>query len=59
MKRCSYCSHVIVGDAKELPSESASGARPTAYWHPKAIDCVVAQKLATDRSPLQQRLRSL
>lgn len=60
MKRCSYCHHLIVGDFVEIAPESASGARPTAYWHKDAADCVVADEKATGvSSPLRRLLSSL
>lgn len=60
MKRCAYCGYLIVGEAKENPSESASGARPATYWHKDAADCVVAQEAATGMSsPLRRRLSRL
>ena len=60
MKRCSYCHHPIVGDSVEIAPESASGARPTAYWHKDAADCVVADEKATGvSSPLRRLLSSL
>ncbi|MFE2555953.1 hypothetical protein ACFXGT_07945 [Streptomyces sp. NPDC059352] len=59
MKRCAYCGYVIEGEAKEIAPESGSGARPAAYWHKYAADCVVAETRETGRSPLQRRLSNL
>ncbi|MGW8357415.1 hypothetical protein [Streptomyces wedmorensis] len=59
MKRCTYCGHVIVGEALEITPESGSGARPTAYWHKESKDCVAADTQQTDSSPLQRRLNRL
>ncbi|MFJ8301614.1 hypothetical protein ACIQ9R_37695 [Streptomyces sp. NPDC094447] len=57
MKRCTYCGHPITGEAKELLSESTSGARPTTYWHKEPMDCVAAREQATGlSSPLRRRL---
>ena len=60
MKRCTYCGHLITGEAKELVPEAMSGARPTTYWHKDAEDCVVAQEAVTGMSsPLRRRLSRL
>jgi hypothetical protein len=59
MKRCAYCDHLIVGDFVEIAPESASGARPTAYWHKTAQDCKVADQAERRSSPLQRRLSHL
>ncbi|MCD2461995.1 hypothetical protein MBT42_18550 [Streptomyces sp. MBT42] len=60
MKRCGYCGHPITGDAVEIAPESASGARPTAYWHRDAEDCVNADETATGvSSPLRRLLSRL
>ncbi|WP_426404206.1 hypothetical protein ACN9M0_24715 [Streptomyces sp. R-07] len=59
MKHCAYCGHLIVGEAEEIAPESASGARPTAYWHKTATDCIVAETRETGHSPLQRRLSHL
>lgn len=60
MKHCSYCGYVIVGEAKEVTPGSTSGARPTAYWHKNATDCVTADEKATGvSSPLRRLLSHL
>ncbi|MFF5790267.1 hypothetical protein ACFY8P_35505 [Streptomyces sp. NPDC012693] len=57
MRRCAYCSHPIEGEAIEISTESASGARPTAYWHKHPDECRAARMMATGRrSSLRRRL---
>jgi hypothetical protein len=58
VKRCAYCDQVIVGEAKEIAAESASGARPTAYWHPTVEGCVKAEEQNTGTSSPLRRLLS-
>ncbi|MDV5145949.1 hypothetical protein R1T08_17455 [Streptomyces sp. SBC-4] len=63
MKHCAYCGHVIVGEAIEISTEPANGARPTAYWHKTARDCVVAvvaeEKTTGVSSPPRRHLSRL
>ncbi|MFF3843477.1 hypothetical protein [Streptomyces sp. NPDC001930] len=57
MKSCAYCKRPIVGEALPIAPESASGARPTAYWHKDTADCVKADEAATgEASPLRRLL---
>ncbi|MBP2583412.1 hypothetical protein J3A78_003890 [Streptomyces sp. PvR006] len=58
MKRCTYCKHPIAGEALPIASESASGARPTAYWHKDPEGCVKADEAATGQSSRLRRLLS-
>ncbi|MEU7293317.1 hypothetical protein AB0A76_08955 [Streptomyces exfoliatus] len=60
MKHCAYCKYPIVGEAVEIVPEAASGARPTAYWHKTAGDCVAAEERQTgSASPLRRNLSRL
>ncbi|MFF0428528.1 hypothetical protein ACFYUJ_29560 [Streptomyces sp. NPDC004520] len=56
MKRCAYCEHLLIGEAVEIATDSANGARPSAYWHKTLTDCIAAETRATGDSPLQRRL---
>ncbi|MFH9728290.1 hypothetical protein ACH4M4_35830 [Streptomyces sp. NPDC017254] len=58
MKRCTYCGHPITGEALTIAPESASGARPTAYWHKDTAGCVTADEAATGQSSPLRRLLS-
>ena len=59
MKRCAYCDRPILGDSIKIAPESSSGARPTAYWHKRSVDCVVADENATGVSSPLRRLLNL
>lgn len=61
MKRCGYCGNLIVGQARALDDDAASGAHAPAYWHASPGDCGPRMPRVTTmddqrNSPLQRHL---